>query len=59
MGSGKIYSVTLNGYLIVTSATTGITESVKKIGEPIMSAPIVNNETLFILTKSSKIYGFN
>ena len=59
MGSGKIYSVTLNGYLIVTSATTGITESVKKIGETIMSPPIVNNETLFILTKSSKIYGFN
>ena len=59
MGSGKIYSVTLNGYLIVSSANSGKVESFKKIGDPIISNPIINNGSLFILTEDSRIIGFN
>ena len=59
MGSGKLYSVTLNGFLIVSSASTGKVESVKKIGDPITSPPIINDGKLFILTEDSKIIGFN
>ena len=59
MGSGKMYSVTLNGYLIVSSAITGKTENVFKIGDPITSSPIINNGKLFIYTKNSRIIGFN
>ena len=42
MGSGKIYSVTLNGYLIVSSAFSGKVEYFKKIGDQITTAPIIN-----------------
>ena len=59
MGSGKIYSVTLNGYLIVSSPVSGKAEYFKKIGDPITSAPIINNGKLYILTKNSRIFGFN
>ena len=59
MGSGKIYSVTLNGYLIVSSPVSGKVEYFKKIGDPITSAPIINNGKLYILTKNSRIFGFN
>ena len=59
MGSGKIYSVTLNGYLIVSSATSGKVESFKKIGDSIISAPIINNGKFYILTKNSRILGLN
>ena len=59
MGSGKIYSVTLNGYLIVSSSITGKVETFKEIGNPITSAPIINNGKLFIYTESSRILGFN
>ena len=59
MGSGKIYSVTLNGYIIVSSATSGKVESLKKIGNPITSLPIINNGKLFIYTEKSRILGFN
>jgi len=59
MGSGEIYSVTLNGYLIVSSANSGKVESFKKIGDPIISTPIINNGSLFILTEDSRIIGFN
>ena len=59
MGSGKIYSVTLNGYLIVSSPISGKAEYFKKIGDPITSAPIINNGKLYILTKNSRIFGFN
>ena len=59
MGSGKLYSVTLNGYLIVSSATSGKVEYFKKIGDPITSAPIINSGKLYILTEKSKIIGFN
>ena len=59
MGSGKIYSVTLNGYLIVSSPVSGKVEYFKKIGDPVISAPIINNGKLYILTKNSRIYGFD
>ena len=59
MGSGKIYSVTSNGFLITSSPTLGKTEYYKKIGDPVISAPIINNGKLYILTKNSKILGFN
>ena len=59
MGSSKVYSVTLNGYLIVSSAISGKVENFKKIGNPIISAPIISNGKLYILTKNSRINGFN
>ena len=59
LGSGKIYSVTLNGYLIVSSAVSGKVEFFKKIGDPIVSSPIINNGKLFILSKNSRIIGLN
>ena len=59
MGSGKIYSVTSNGYLIVSSPVSGKVEYFKKIGDPVTSAPIINNGKLYILTRNSSIYGFD
>ena len=59
MGSGKIYSVTLNGYLIVSSAALGKAEYFTNIGDAIISAPIINNGKLYILTKKSRIIGLN
>ena len=59
MGSGKLYSVTLSGHLIVSSAISGKVEYFKKIGDPITSAPIINNGKLYILTENSRIIGFN
>ena len=59
MGSGKLYSVTSNGYLIVSSAVSGKAEYFKKIGDPVISAPIINDGKLYILTKNSRILGFN
>ena len=58
MGSGKIYITTLNGYLIICSATNGIVEYNKKIAKSINTAPIISNGELYILTSSSKILGF-
>ena len=59
LGSGKIYATTLNGYLIVCSASSGKVEYFKKIGEVITSSPIINNGSLYILTAESRIWGFN
>ena len=59
MGSGKIYAVSLNGYLIVCSASTGKVEYFKKIGDSITAAPIISNGSLYVLTENSKIIGFN
>jgi len=59
MGSGKIYSTTANGYLIVSSAVSGKVENFKKIGYPIASSPIINDGKLYILTKNSRLLGFN
>ena len=59
MGSGKIYSVTLSGHLIVSSAISGKVEYFKKIGDPIITAPIINDGKLYILTENSRIIGLN
>ena len=59
MGSGKIYAVTSNGFLLVSSASTGKVEYYKKIGEQNISPLIINNGELYILMKNSKIIGFN
>ena len=59
MGSGKIYAVTANGYLIVVSASSGVFEHTQKIGDRIFDSPIINNGKLFILTEKSRIFGFN
>ena len=59
MGSGKLYTFTSNGYLIVSSASTGKFKYVKKIGEQINSAPIISDGKLFILSENSRIFGFN
>ena len=59
LGSGKIYATTLNGYLIVCSASSGKIEYFKKIGEVIASSPIINDGSLYILTAEPRIWGFN
>ena len=59
MGSGKIYAVSLNGYLIVSSAVSGEVEYFKKIGDSITAAPIISDGSLYILTGKSRILGFN
>ena len=59
MGSGKIYATTLNGYLIISSASSGNVESFKKIGGTITAPPVISEGSLYLLTENSKIYGFN
>ena len=59
MGSGKIYSVTSNGYLIISSASSGKVESFIKIGKPITSNPIISDGKLYIYTEKSRIYGYD
>ncbi len=59
MGSGKIYSTTANGFLIVSSATSGKVEYFTKIGDPITSSPVIGEGNLYILTKNSRILGYN
>jgi len=59
MGEEKIYSVTSNGYLIVSSAKSGKVEDYRKIGDPIFSSPIINDGKMFLLTENSKVFGFN
>ena len=59
MGSGKIYAVTSNGYLIICSAKSGKVESYKKVGNQIYSNPIISDGKLYIYTDNSKILGFN
>ena len=59
MGSGKMYSVTSNGYLIVSSATTGKTENYIKVGKPITSSPIISDGKLFIYTEKSRIFVYD
>ena len=58
MGSGKIYAVSLNGYLIVCSAASGRVEYFKKISDKITTAPVISNGSLYILTGNSRILGF-
>jgi len=59
MGSDKIYSTTLNGFLIVSSATSGKPEYFKKIGASNISPLVINNGKLYILTNKSKILILN
>ncbi len=58
MGSDKIYSITLNGYMIVSSALSGKAEFYKKIGGSNISPVIINNGKLYVLIEGSKIIGF-
>ena len=59
MGSGKIYAVSMNGYLIVCSAISGKVEYFKKIADAIYVPPIISDGSLYILTAKPKILGFN
>ena len=59
LGSEKIYSTTQNGYLIISSATTGKVESFKKVGDKINTNPVISDGSLYILSENSKIFGFN
>ena len=59
MGSGKIYAITYNGYIIVCSPTSGKVDNFKKIGENVSSPPIISNGLFYILTENSKILIFN
>ena len=59
LGSGKIYATTLNGFIIICSATSGKIEKFKKIGDQIISSPIISDSSLYILTEESRILGFN
>ena len=59
MGSNKIYSITLNGFLISSSATSGKTEFYKKIGGTNISPLVISNGKLYILTDKSKILVLN
>jgi len=59
LGSGKIYTTTYNGFIIISSATNGKTESFKKIGDPIIANPIIADGSLYIFTNNSKLFGFN
>ena len=59
LGSGKIISATLNGYLITSSASSGKVQSFKKIGSEIISPPIIVDQKLYLITENSRIFGFN
>ena len=59
MGSNKIYSMTLNGFLIVSSVASGEPEFFKKVGGPNISSLIINNGKLYMLTNKSKILVLN
>ncbi len=59
LGSNKIYATTRNGFIIISSANNGKVETSKKIGDPIISNPVISNGSLYILTKNSKLFAFN
>ena len=59
MGSGKIYSSTSNGFLIVSSSKSGKAENFKKIGSSSISSLIISDGSLYMLTDQSKILVFN
>jgi len=59
MGSDKIYSMTLNGFLIVSSATSGKPEYFKKIGALNISPMVISNGKLYVITEKSKILILN
>ena len=59
MGSGKVYSMTKNGFLIIASAETGKPESFKKIGASNIAPLVISNGKLHIVTDKSKIFILN
>ena len=59
MGSDKIYSTTLNGFLIAPPATSGKPEYFRKIGGSNISPLVINNGRLYILTDEPKILVLN
>ncbi len=59
LGSGKMYITTLNGFLIVCSANNGSIKYFKSLGDTITAPPIIVDSSLYILTKDSKILGYN
>tara|TARA_B100001245_G_C22745689_1_gene361366 strand:- start:439 stop:804 length:366 start_codon:yes stop_codon:yes gene_type:complete len=59
LGSDKIYATTHNGFLIISSAINGKVETFKKVGDSIITDPVINDGSLYILTKNSKLFGFN
>ena len=59
LGSGKLYITTFNGFMIICSASTGKVESFKRVAFTNTYAPVISNESLFILTKTFRLFGFN
>jgi len=59
MGSGKVYSLTSNGFLIASSATTGKPDYFKKITGSNVSQVVISDGKLYILTDKSKILILN
>jgi len=59
LGSGKLYITTFNGFLIICSAKTGKVESFKRLAFVNTYSPIISNNSLFVLTKTFKLFGFN
>ena len=59
LGSEKLYITTFNGFLIVCSATTGKAESFQRVAFNNTYSPIISNNSLFILTKTFRLLGFN
>ena len=55
IASGKIYITTNLGYLIVCQVNTGKVEKVLKISRSELSSPLINNNSLYILTNKSLI----
>ena len=59
LAAEKIFAITSNGNLIISSATTGKAEYFKKIGDKSISQLIINDGSLYLLSKKSKIIGLN
>ena len=59
LGSGKVYSITSNGFIIVNSAISGKTEYFRKVGSANISNLIINNGSLYFIAEKSKLIGFN
>lgn len=59
LGSGKLYITTFNGFLIICSATTGKVESSQRVAFNNTYSPIISNNSLFVLTKTFRLLGFN
>ena len=60
MGSDKIYSTTLNGFLIVSSSHKLVNQNIlKKLEDQIYHLLVINNGRLYILTDESKILVLN